>query len=77
MFAVISGVRTLISTWLAARLNLDERGQDLIEYAVWSGVIALALMATGAFVLSGALGKLATGIGNCVDFDDTTSCAPF
>jgi len=65
-------------TWIFSKLpTSDERGQDLIEYAVFSGVIALALMAVGAFVLSGALTSMATGIGNCIDFNSISTCAPF
>jgi Flp pilus assembly pilin Flp len=66
-----------VLTWVFAKLPRGERGQDLIEYAVFSGVIALTLMAVGALFLTGALNSMATGIGNCIDFDSTTGCAPF
>lgn len=69
-------IRYMLS-WVRARLTISERGQDLVEYAIFTGVIALALMAVGAFVLSGALTSLATGIGNCIDFNSATVCAPF
>ncbi len=69
-------IRHMLS-WVRARLPISERGQDLVEYAIFTGVIALALMTVGAFVLSGALTSLATGIGNCIDFNSVTTCAPF
>ncbi len=69
-------IRYMLS-WVRARLPISERGQDLVEYAIFTGVIALALMAVGAFVLSGALTSLAGGIGNCIDFNSATVCAPF
>ncbi len=69
-------IRYMLS-WVRAKLPISERGQDLVEYAIFTGVIALALMAVGAFVLSGALASMATGIGNCIDFNSGTTCAPF
>ncbi len=69
-------IRHMLS-WVRARLPISERGQDLVEYAIFTGVIALTLMAVGALFLTGALASMATGIGNCVDFVSTTPCAPF
>ena len=65
MFAVLL-------TWLSAHLPRGERGQDLIEYAMLGGLIAATLAA-----LSGALTSMATGIGNCIDFNGGTVCSPF
>jgi Flp pilus assembly pilin Flp len=61
---------------LTGRLVKDERGQDLIEYALLGGLIAVAIMGAVAF-LSGALSSMFTGIGNCIDFNSGTTCAPF
>jgi Flp pilus assembly pilin Flp len=56
----------------------DERGQDLIEYAMLGGLIALAIAAVATLgVLSGAIESMADGIGACIDFDSLTDCAPF
>jgi Flp pilus assembly pilin Flp len=56
----------------------DERGQDLIEYAMLGGLIALTLMAVAVLTaMTGALDKMATGIGNCIDFQKGTECLPF
>jgi len=52
-----------------------ERGQDVLEYAMLSGLLAivmLALLATG--VLQDAVELMATGISNCIDFDASTAC---
>ena len=71
----------LVAYWLArlvARAS-GERGQDLIEYSLLSGLIGLGLMAAMAFavaVLTGALESMLTGIGNCVDWN-ASSCSPF
>ena len=63
---------------LTSRLMKDERGQDLIEYALLGGLIALTLMAAGVLLaMTGALNVMAAGIGHCIDFDSTTACAPF
>ena len=46
----------------------SERGQDVLEYAMLGGVIAMAiLLIVGAF--SGALGAMVAGIERCIDFD--------
>ncbi|HEY8766159.1 MAG TPA: Flp family type IVb pilin [Dehalococcoidia bacterium] len=65
-----------LKTWLSLHIR-SERGQDLIEYAMLSGLIALGLIAVGALAFSGPLTDMATGIGNCIDFKSSTSCAPF
>lgn len=68
---------TFILTWLQAHIR-SERGQDLIEYALLGGLIALTLMAAAVLLaLTGALGEMASGIGNCIDFDSTSDCSPF
>jgi Flp pilus assembly pilin Flp len=58
---------------IAARYT-DERGQDLIEYAVLSGIIAAAIAGVAAGVLSGALSSMAQGIADCIDFNSGTAC---
>ena len=65
---------------LAHRLHRDERGQDLIEYALLGGLIALTLMAAAVLLaLTGALQAMGAGIGRCIDFDSAAGsvCAPF
>ena len=64
-----------LNTWLSLHIR-SERGQDLIEYAMLSGIIALALIG-GALAFKGPLADMATGIGNCIDFKTSTSCSPF
>jgi Flp pilus assembly pilin Flp len=55
--------------WLVSHLPRDERGQDLIEYALLGGAIAVAIMViVTAGILSGALTSMANGIGRCIDF---------
>lgn len=66
-----------VLTWVYAKVHADERGQDLIEYAMLGGLIALAIIAVGVLALSGALTSMFGGIGDCIDFDSGTSCAPF
>ena len=54
--------------WLVSHLR-GERGQDLIEYALLGGAIAVAIMViVTAGILSGALTAMADGIGDCIDF---------
>ena len=61
---------------LKARLR-EERGQDLIEYALLGGLIALAITAAAVVAaLTGGLEAMADGIASCIDFVDG-GCAPF
>ena len=77
MFALIANARLLAgmaSGYLRARIG-DERGQDLIEYALMGGLLAVAIIGIGfAVTLTGALDTLATTISDCVDFDAGTAC---
>jgi Flp pilus assembly pilin Flp len=58
-----------VVTWIQARLTRED-GQDLIEYALLGGLIAAALIAVAVLTaLSGAVEDMATGIGECIDFD--------
>jgi Flp pilus assembly pilin Flp len=69
---------TFALTWLQAHVRVrSERGQDLIEYAMLGGLIALACIAIGAVAFDGPLRSMAAGVGHCIDFDKTTDCAPF
>ena len=69
MFAVVL-------TWLSAHLPRSERGQDLIEYALLGGLLAVAIMAA-VLLLNQPLADMAAGIGRCIDFNSGTPCAPF
>ena len=57
---------------LRARMA-EERGQDLLEYALLGGLIAVALGA-GAFLLNQAVADMFTGIAACIDFSG--NCSP-
>jgi Flp pilus assembly pilin Flp len=68
---MLTSVRILIRFVLPG----NERGQDLIEYALLGGVIALGLIVAGLAGFSGALEELFGGIGDCIDFDSDSDCA--
>jgi Flp pilus assembly pilin Flp len=68
---------SVLVTWIRTHLPQSEQGQDLIEYAMLGGLIALAMVGLGAAVFSGALTGMADGISACIDFDGSTDCAPF
>ena len=67
-----------VYTWLLAhRPHLSrESGQDLIEYAMLGGLIALAIIGAAIF-FGDAIKSMAEGIGFCIDFDSGTTCDPF
>ena len=64
-----------VYTWILAHLH-RERGQDLVEYAMLSGLIAAAIVAVGILVFSSALTSMAGGISNCIDFTASSTCNP-
>ena len=64
----------IIQGWIRMYQPQSERGQDLIEYAMLGGTIALAIIAVGVLGMSGALTDLFGGIGDCVDFTGSTAC---
>ncbi len=77
MVAIINTALLRAMTAVKARLA-EERGQDLLEYSLLGGLIALAIIAVGALgVMTGAISGMAGGIADCIDFNAATSCAPF
>ena len=59
---------------LRARMS-EERGQDLLEYALLGGLIAVALLAFGV-IFTPFLATMASGIGACIDFTSNSLCDP-
>ncbi|MEX0786107.1 MAG: hypothetical protein WD939_05680 [Dehalococcoidia bacterium] len=77
MVAIINeGLWRAMTAMAGLRTRLtEERGQDLLEYAILSGFIAAALagvLATAIF--TDALDGMVGGISACIDFDGTTPC---
>jgi Flp pilus assembly pilin Flp len=65
---------SVFMNWIWMKLHVSERGQDVIEYALLSGLIAAALIAVGLGVYTGAVESMAMGISRCVDFESSTTC---
>jgi hypothetical protein len=63
-----------LATWLHARLS-SERGQDLLEYAVFGSLIATALVVTGLVVMDSAIQGMGLGLARCLDFSGSTPCS--
>ena len=61
---------SVLMTYIRTFAPKSEKGQDLIEYAMLGGLIALGVM-------TGAITDMANGIGDCVDFDAGSVCGPF
>ena len=77
MVAIINTVLLRVYTAaqdLKVRLS-EERGQDLLEYALLSGMVAIGILAA-AVIFTPALRTMATGIKNCIDFTSSTVCDP-
>lgn len=56
----------IVRGWVG-RLLKDERGQDVMEYAVLTGFIGIALAIALALAgLGGIFGNFATAVANCV-----------
>ena len=74
----MSNIALTIRVWLDSALSSmrEERGQDLVEYALWSGLIAIGLIAIGAALYTGIGNELGSGIQRCLDFDSGSVCGP-
>ena len=57
---------------LKAKLS-SERGQDIMEYALITGGIAIVLI-VALLLFTGQFGSLFNSLKNCVDFNNATSC---
>jgi Flp pilus assembly pilin Flp len=64
----------LIIKWLALRTPKGERGQDLVEYALLGGVVALLLISVTVTGLTAGLVEFFGEMGQCIDFDASTNC---
>ena len=64
--AAVAGLKTRLA---------EEHGQDLIEYAMLSGLIAAGIAAViTAGLLTGAIDLMIGGIGDCIDFNSGSAC---
>jgi Flp pilus assembly pilin Flp len=56
-------------------LATSERGQDLMEYALLAGLLALALLGGGLLIAADPITNVVNGVAACIDFDSSTDCA--
>ena len=54
---------------LKARLS-EDRGQDLIEYALLGGLVSAGFVVAAVLVFPAAFDTMVDAIAECVDFDD-------
>ncbi len=67
-----------VLTSLLARVR-SERGQDILEYALFGGLLAALILAVGAILTVAGANPLETmfnGIEGCIDFQ-AGGCNPF
>jgi Flp pilus assembly pilin Flp len=64
----LTRVRLAVSD-LKVRLT-EERGQDLLEYALLGGLLAAALV-TGFALFAGDITVMTDAIADCIDFDNS------
>lgn len=68
---------TFVLTSILSRFR-SERGQDLIEYALLSALVATALITViGIGLLTGAVNNMVTAISQCIDFQPGGCTTPF
>ena len=68
-------MRTVMASGRLRRRLTEERGQDLLEYALLGGLIAAALTTAAVILaLSGALESMACGIGDYINFSSAPAC---
>jgi len=58
----------------------NESGQDMIEYALFGGLLATIIIAVAALITAGTIPNpaetLLSGLGGCIDFT-AGGCTPF
>ncbi len=82
---MLSLLNTAVLRVSAAIANLrvrdEERGQTALEYALFGGLLAVAIITVAALIIEGSIANpfqtLLNGIQGCVDFDSGTDCSPF
>ena len=63
-------MRTVMAAGRLRRRLSEERGQDLLEYALLSGVIAVGIGIMATILLgTGAFTDMGNAIAECIDFD--------
>lgn len=65
-----------LARYWARHLVKDERGQDLVEYALIAGMAGLVIVTIAAVAFSEAITSFFNGVKGCVDFDSGTACTP-
>lgn len=70
------GAVTAVIADIKDALHNDERGQDLLEYALIGGLISVAIV-IGWLLFQDAVADMTTAIADCIDFDVVAgaSCA--
>ena len=63
-------MRTVMAAGRLRQRLTEERGQDLLEYAVLGGVMGAFIVALAAALSFGALDAMVAGISECIDFDN-------
>jgi Flp pilus assembly pilin Flp len=72
----MSDITTRMYVWVSATIESmkyhvqEQSGQDLIEYALISGLVAVAII-TGFLLLPANVTTLSNAIAECIDFDTT------
>ena len=67
-------MRTAMAMGRLRQRLTEERGQDLMEYAMLSGLVALVIAGVGAAIFTGAVNNMITGVANCIDFTNGIAC---
>ncbi len=68
-------MRTIMAAGRLRYRLTEERGQDLLEYALLGGLIAGALTGLAVVgIMSGAIESMACGIGDQINFSDSPAC---
>jgi Flp pilus assembly pilin Flp len=64
----------MIFMWLLSFIR-RESGENLVEYALLGGLIALAITGVAIMAYSDGITDMFEGIGRCIDFNSDTDCA--
>jgi len=76
----VTNLSIRVHAFISGLLHREE-GQDMIEYALFGGLLATAIITIAGLIVAGTIPNpvqgLLDGLEGCIDFDQGTACDPF
>jgi Flp pilus assembly pilin Flp len=73
--STVTNLSIRVIAYVTSLVKSREEGQDLIEYAMLGGLIAAGILLV-LTLFNGAVQNMIQGVGNCIDFSNSSTCSP-